>query len=67
MKNFELLVIIVAVHYAFHQSPQVEKESGAEGEEDIGDSGQFYKLNNDWLISHYLWSETFKLIWTIHF
>ena len=35
-----------------HQTPQVEKESGAEGEEDIGDSlknhlGQFYDLNND--------------------
>ena len=31
-------------------APQVEKESGAEGEEDIGDSQehfrQFYKLNN---------------------
>ena len=24
--------------YYFHQAPQVEKESGAEGKEDIGDS-----------------------------
>ena len=32
----------------FHLAPQVEKESGAEGEEDIGEHfGHFHKLNND--------------------
>ena len=36
----------------FHQTPEVKKESGAEGEEDIGGSlknhlRQFYDLNND--------------------
>ena len=35
MKDFELFVVIVAVYYVFHQAPQVEKESGAKGE-DIG-------------------------------
>ena len=35
----------------FHQALQVEKESGARGEEDIGDSqeplGRFHKLNDN--------------------
>ena len=38
-KEFELFVIIlgvqVEVFLSFHQAPQVETESGAEGEEDI--------------------------------
>ena len=37
--------------WIFHQAPQVEKESGAEGEEDNGDSqeplGTIPKLNNN--------------------
>ena len=41
-KEFELFVIIfgvlVEVLLFFHQEPQLEKESGAEGEEDIRDS-----------------------------
>ena len=38
MKNFELFVKIVAVYHVIHQALEVEKENGAEGEEDIGDS-----------------------------
>ena len=41
MLTFELFVIIFLYSGTilfFHQSPQVEKESGAEGEEEIGDS-----------------------------
>ena len=29
----------------FHQAPQVEKESGAEGEEDVGDSQNHFEHN----------------------
>ena len=41
LKNFESFVIIFGVYgslLVFHQAPEVEKESGAEGEEEIGDS-----------------------------
>ena len=42
VKSFELFVIIFGVCFGsllfFHQAPQVEKESGAEGEDDIGNS-----------------------------
>ena len=41
----------MVVHYVFHQAPQVEKESGTEGKEDMeiikNHFGQIYKLNND--------------------
>ena len=38
-----VILYIFLVHsgsflFFFHQEPQIEKESGAEGEEDIGDS-----------------------------
>ena len=49
VKSFELFVIIIGVtgsSFFFQQAPQVEKESGAEGGEYIGDFqdhfGQFY-------------------------
>ena len=39
VNNFEWFVIILAVEWQFTiLAPQVEKESGAEGEEEIGDS-----------------------------
>ena len=41
VKNFESFVIIFAVQWQFAilpSAPQVENESGAEGEEEIGDS-----------------------------
>ena len=38
----------------FHQAPQVEKESGAEGEEDIGDSQETLNKFINFLL---LWSE----------
>ena len=41
VKNFELFVEILVYSGSllfFHQAPQVEKESGAEGEEDNGGS-----------------------------
>ena len=41
VKNFESFLIILLYSGSllfFHQAPQVEKESGAEREEEIGDS-----------------------------
>ena len=35
---FVVLLVYSGNFLFFHQVPQVEKESGAEGEEDIGDS-----------------------------
>ena len=47
-ERFEMFVIFLVYSGSFlffHQAPQVEKESGAEGEEDIGDSQeQFWTI-----------------------
>ena len=44
-KNFESFVVCSCSLLFFHQAPQVEKGSGAAGEEEIGDSQEPLTFN----------------------
>ena len=48
IKNFEIICYNFFLYSGsllfFHQAPQVEKESGAEGEEEIGDSRESLRI-----------------------
>jgi len=39
-----IIMLTIAMNLFFHQAPQVEEESGAEGEEENGDSQEPLKI-----------------------